>query len=76
MGKQSIERLSSTRIFGESRLFAFNKMGLGKNLILSAVKGKFEKPWAFCYGNIYIKPIKVVGYFKNSLSLHKKTMLC
>ena len=27
-----------------NRLFAFNKMGLGKNLILSAVKGKFEKP--------------------------------
>ena len=27
-----------------NRLFAFNKMGLDKNLILSAVKGKFEKP--------------------------------
>ena len=27
-----------------NRLFAFNKMGLGKNLILSAVKEKFEKP--------------------------------
>ena len=26
-----------------NRLFAFNKMGLDKNLILSAVKGKFEK---------------------------------
>ncbi len=27
-----------------NRLFAFNKMGLDKNLILSAVKGDFEKP--------------------------------
>jgi hypothetical protein len=27
-----------------NRLFAFNKMGLDKILILSAVKGKFEKP--------------------------------
>ncbi|MBR3981237.1 MAG: virulence RhuM family protein [Bacteroidales bacterium] len=27
-----------------NRLFAFNKMGLDKNLILSAVKGEFEKP--------------------------------
>ena len=27
-----------------NRLFAFNKMGLDKNLILSAVKEKFEKP--------------------------------
>ncbi|MBR4349104.1 MAG: virulence RhuM family protein [Bacteroidales bacterium] len=27
-----------------NRLFAFNKMGLDKNLILSAVKDKFEKP--------------------------------
>ena len=27
-----------------NRLFAFNKMGLDKNLILSAVKGKFAKP--------------------------------
>ena len=27
-----------------NRLFAFNKMGLDKNLILSAVKGNFEKP--------------------------------
>ncbi|MBR3981173.1 MAG: virulence RhuM family protein [Bacteroidales bacterium] len=36
-----------------NRLFAFNKMGLDKNLILSAVKEKFEKPKVFRYGNHY-----------------------